>query len=296
MNSYIKSNQRKAFLLLLFSTSFLGVISYFLGVYLQNNLLIYLFISFTLISPWLLYYNSDKIVIKSTNAVLAPESSYKKLHNLVEELSIATNIPKPKIYIVDDPAPNAFATGRNIDKGVVAVTTGLLEKMNREELEGVIAHEMAHIVNRDTLLGTIAAIVATSIIFISDIGLRAMVGARREKGSSGILFIFLIFALILAPIAAGILRASHSRSRESLADASAIKITRNPEGLKNALLILKNDSTEVKKVSPGSSALWIEEPNPKDNNRPSLIARLYATHPPLEERIKKIDDIINNIV
>jgi len=294
MNSYIKSNQRKAFFLILFSTSLLGIISYFLGVYLQNPIIIYLMISLTLVSPWLLYYNSDKLVIKSTNAILAQESSYQRLHNLVEELAIAINIPKPKIYIINDPAPNAFATGRNVNKGVVAVTTGLLEKMNREELQGVLAHEIAHIVNRDTLVGTIAATVATSIIFISDIGLRAMFGARREKGSSGILYIFLILALILAPIAAGILRASHSRSRESLADASAIKITRNPEGLKNALLILKNDSTEVKKVSPGSSALWIEEPNPKFNNRPSLIARLYATHPPLEERIKKIDDIIKN--
>ena len=296
MNSKIKSNQRKAFMVLLASTSTLGLLLYSLTAYLGSDLNLLIGIAlFTVITPWVLYYKSDSIVIKTTGARPATESEHKQLINIVEELALATNLPVPKLYVVDDDAPNAFATGRNPSKGVIAVTTGLLSKLDRESQQGVIAHEMAHIQNRDTLVGTIVATVTTMILFISDLGLRIALGGRKSKGSASPLIFLALLAVILAPIGAVILRATHSRAREALADMSAVKITRNPAGLRKALEALAADNTEIKKVSPASSALWIEEPNPRNlKNKPSFISKLYATHPPIEERIQALYQLEKN--
>ena len=296
MNSKIKSNQRKAFMVLLASTSTLGLLLYSLTAYLGSDLNLLIGIAlFTVITPWVLYYKSDSIVIKTTGARPATESEHKQLINIVEELALATNLPVPKLYVVDDDAPNAFATGRNPSKGVIAVTTGLLSKLDRESQQGVIAHEMAHIQNRDTLVGTIVATVTTMILFISDLGLRIALGGRKSKGSASPLIFLALLAVILAPIGAVILRATHSRAREALADMTAVKITRNPTGLRKALEALAADNTEIKKVSPASSALWIEEPNPRNQkNQPSFISKLYATHPPIEERIQALYELEKN--
>ena len=296
MNSKIKSNQRKAFMVLLASTSTLGLLLYSLTAYLGSDLNVLIGIAiFTVITPWVLYYKSDSIVIKTTGARPATESEHKQLINIVEELALATNLPVPKLYVVDDDAPNAFATGRNPSKGVIAVTTGLLSKLDRESQQGVIAHEMAHIQNRDTLVGTIVATVTTMILFISDLGLRIALGGRKSKGSASPLIFLALLAVILAPIGAVILRATHSRAREALADMTAVKITRNPTGLRKALEALAADNTEIKKVSPASSALWIEEPNPRNQkNQPSFISKLYATHPPIEERIQALYELEKN--
>ena len=296
MNSKIKSNQRKAFMVLLASTSTLGLLLYSLTAYLGSDLNVLIGIAlFTVITPWVLYYKSDSIVIKTTGARPATESEHKQLINIVEELALATNLPVPKLYVVDDDAPNSFATGRNPSKGVIAVTTGLLSKLDRESQQGVIAHEMAHIQNRDTLVGTIVATVTTMILFISDLGLRIALGGRKSKGSASPLIFLALLAVILAPIGAVILRATHSRAREALADMTAVKITRNPTGLRKALEALAADNTEIKKVSPASSALWIEEPNPRNQkNQPSFISKLYATHPPIEERIQALYELEKN--
>jgi len=296
MNSKIKSNQRKAFMVLLASTTTLGLLLYSLTAYLGSDINYLIGIAiFTLITPWVLYYKSDSIVIKATGARPATENEHKQLINIVEELALATNLPVPKLYVVDDDAPNAFATGRNPSKGVIAVTTGLLSKLDRESQQGVIAHEMAHIQNRDTLVGTIVATITTLILFISDLGLRIAVGGRKSKGSASPLIFLALLAVVLAPIGAVILRATHSRAREALADMSAVKITRNPAGLRKALEALAADNTEIKKVSPASSALWIEEPNPRNkNNKPNFISRLYATHPPIEERIEALYELEKN--
>jgi heat shock protein HtpX len=296
MNSKIKSNQRKAFMVLLASTTTLGLLLYSLTAYLGSDLNVLIGIAlFTVITPWVLYYKSDSIVIKTTGARPATENEHKQLINIVEELALATNLPVPKLYVVDDDAPNAFATGRNPSKGVIAVTTGLLSKLDRESQQGVIAHEMAHIQNRDTLVGTIVATITTLILFISDLGLRMAIGGRKSKGSASPLIFLALLAVILAPIGAVILRATHSRSREALADMTAVKITRNPAGLRKALEALAADNTEIKKVSPASSALWIEEPNPRNlKNKPSFISKLYATHPPIEERIQALYQIEKN--
>ena len=185
MNSKIKSNQRKAFMVLLASTTTLGLLLYSLTAYLGSDLNVLIGIAlFTVITPWVLYYKSDSIVIKTTGARPATENEHKQLINIVEELALATNLPVPKLYVVDDDAPNAFATGRNPSKGVIAVTTGLLSKLDRESQQGVIAHEMAHIQNRDTLVGTIVATITTLILFISDLGLRMAIRGRKSKGSA----------------------------------------------------------------------------------------------------------------
>lgn len=283
-------------MVLLASTTTLGLLLYSLTAYLGSDLNVLIGIAlFTVITPWVLYYKSDSIVIKSTGARPATESEHKQLINIVEELALATNLPVPKLYVVDDDAPNAFATGRNPSKGVIAVTTGLLSKLDRESQQGVIAHEMAHIQNRDTLVGTIVATITTLILFISDLGLRIAVGGRKSKGSASPLIFLALLAVILAPIGAVILRATHSRAREALADMSAVKITRNPAGLRKALEALAADNTEIKKVSPASSALWIEEPNPRNQkNKPSFISKLYATHPPIEERIQALYQLEKN--
>ena len=283
-------------MVLLASTSTLGLLLYSLTAYLGSDLNVLIGIAiFTVITPWVLYYKSDSIVIKTTGARHATESEHKQLINIVEELALATNLPVPKLYVVDDDAPNAFATGRNPSKGVIAVTTGLLSKLDRESQQGVIAHEMAHIQNRDTLVGTIVATVTTMILFISDLGLRIALGGRKSKGSASPLIFLALLAVILAPIGAVILRATHSRAREALADMTAVKITRNPTGLRKALEALAADNTEIKKVSPASSALWIEEPNPRNQkNQPSFISKLYATHPPIEERIQALYELEKN--
>ena len=283
-------------MVLLASTSTLGLLLYSLTAYLGSDLNVLIGIAlFTVITPWVLYYKSDSIVIKTTGARPATESEHKQLINIVEELALATNLPVPKLYVVDDDAPNAFATGRNPSKGVIAVTTGLLSKLDRESQQGVIAHEMAHIQNRDTLVGTIVATVTTMILFISDLGLRIALGGRKSKGSASPLIFLALLAVILAPIGAVILRATHSRAREALADMTAVKITRNPTGLRKALEALAADNTEIKKVSPASSALWIEEPNPRNQkNQPSFISKLYATHPPIEERIQALYELEKN--
>ena len=283
-------------MVLLASTSTLGLLLYSLTAYLGSDLNVLIGIAiFTVITPWVLYYKSDSIVIKTTGARPATESEHKQLINIVEELALATNLPVPKLYVVDDDAPNAFATGRNPSKGVIAVTTGLLSKLDRESQQGVIAHEIAHIQNRDTLVGTIVATVTTMILFISDLGLRIALGGRKSKGSASPLIFLALLAVILAPIGAVILRATHSRAREALADMTAVKITRNPTGLRKALEALAADNTEIKKVSPASSALWIEEPNPRNQkNQPSFISKLYATHPPIEERIQALYELEKN--
>ncbi len=247
------------------------------------------------------YWSSASLALSSTRAVPADPSEYTRLTNLVQEVSLAAGIPAPKVYVVHDPAPNAFATGRNLDNAAVAVTTGLLDKMNRAELEGVIAHELAHVRNGDILVMTVAVATAGSIALISDIFWRmlywgALTGGgashrRRSNNNSGggsnpIMLIGLVLVLVLAPIAAALLKAAISRSRESLADATAVKFTRYPSGLREALEKLDADITVVKRTSHATSHLWIESPDDHETNaRGRKFNDMFSTHPPLAERI-----------
>ena len=241
-------------------------------------------VGIALISVWGSYYGSDKLVITMTGAKLIQESDNPKLFNLIQEVVIASGLPMPKVAIVVDDAPNAFATGRNPEHALIAFTTGILEAMDRDELQGVIAHELAHVANRDTLVSAVAATTAGAIAILSDMMTRMMWfgGGRRDRDSNGnpILLVISLFILILAPLAAILLKSAISRKRESLADATAVAFTRNPAGLRSALEVLASDSTVVRQKSTSVAHIWIE--SPLDGK---AVSRLFSTHPPIAERI-----------
>ena len=246
------------------------------------------------------YWKSDSIALKVSRAVPADPETYQRLHNLVEGLCIAGGLPKPKVYIINDPAPNAFATGRNPQHAAIAVTTGLLEKMNRVELEGVVAHELSHIRNYDILVSTIAVTLVGSIAIMTDLGIRMMWwnGGRtsregdRNNGSNPLaLFGFLL--LILAPIIAKVMQAAVSRKRESLADVSACQMTRYPPGLISALEKLRADTTATHSASMATAHMWIEQPlsGVSDGGKLGFFHRMFNTHPPLDERIALLKEL-----
>jgi heat shock protein HtpX len=243
-------------------------------------------VGISLISVWGTFYGSDKLVLKMTGAKLLQESDNPKLFGLVQEVCIASGLPMPKVAIVYDNAPNAFATGRNPEHALIAFTTGILDVMDRDELQGVIAHEMSHVANRDTLVSAVAATTAGAIAIASDILTRMMFfgGSRnRESNNNPIALIVSLLVLILAPLAALLLKSAISRKREALADATAVSFTRNPAGLRKALEILARDSTVVQQRSNAVAHIWIESPLDARS-----VSKLFATHPPIEDRISTL--------
>jgi heat shock protein HtpX len=240
------------------------------------------------------YWKSDKIALAVSRAQPADEQEYRRLHNLVEGLCIAGGLPKPKVYIIHDDAPNAFATGRNPKNAAIAVTTGLLQTMNRVELEGVVAHELSHIKNYDILVSTLAVTLVGTIAIITDLTLRMMwwnggrvarSGDRNDRNNP--LALIGLVLLILAPILAKVMQASVSRRRETLADVSAVRMTRYPPGLISALEKLQADNTVTHSASMATAHLWIEQPmsGVKDAGRLGMWHKLFNTHPPLAELI-----------
>jgi heat shock protein HtpX len=242
-------------------------------------------VGIALISVWGAYYGSDKLVLTMTGAKLIQESDNPKLFDLIQEVTIASGLPMPKVAIVIDSAPNAFATGRNPEHALIAFTTGILDAMDRDQLQGVIAHEMAHVANRDTLVSAVAATTAGAIAIVSDMLTRMMFfgGGRdrnREGGGNPIALVISLVILILAPLAAVMLKSAISRKRESLADATAVSFTRNPAGLRSALEVLAADSTVVQQRSTAVAHIWIESPLDSKS-----VSKLFSTHPPIAERI-----------
>jgi heat shock protein HtpX len=244
------------------------------------------------------YFSSASLALGSTGARPAPVPEYLQLHNLVEAMAISASIPKPGVYVVDDPAPNAFATGRDYEHAAVVVTAGLLERMNRDELEGVLAHELAHIRNLDIRVMTVAVATAGSVAVITDVFWRLAFwgaifgggGRRRDdgggRGGNPLALLAMVFVAVLAPIASLMLKAAISRRREALADATAVKMTRYPTGLRRALEKLDADSTVVRRTSHATSHLWIESPDDTElGNRGARVNQMFSTHPPLSERI-----------
>ena len=248
------------------------------------------------------YWKSDAVALAMSHARPADPVEQARLHNLVEGLCIAGGLPKPRVYVINDPAPNAFATGRNPRHAAVAVTTGLLEKMNRVELEGVLAHELSHVKNYDILVSTLAVTLVGVIVLMSDFALRFLWwgGPRsrdRERedggGPQAIFAIVGIVLLLLAPLAARLMQFAVSRRREALADISGVAMTRYPPGLIAALEKLKDDTTVVQSSSRATAHLWIESPlaRTKEEGRLSRLNRLFDTHPPLEERIQALKEL-----
>jgi heat shock protein HtpX len=246
------------------------------------------------------YWNSDKVALAVSRAKPADPNVYKRLYNLVEGLTIASGLPMPRVYIIEDRAPNAFATGRNPRHAAIAVTTGLLEKMNRVELEGVLAHELSHIKNYDILISTLAVTMVGAVAIVSDVAIRFMWwgggrrGNDRDSGPAGAILAMLGFLLlILAPLIAQLMHFAISRNRESLADVSAVKMTRYPPGLISALEKLRADQTVVGSASRATAHLWIEQPTARtpEEGRMSRLNRMFDTHPPLEERIAALREL-----
>ena len=241
-------------------------------------------VGISLVGVWGSYYGSDKLVLTMTGAKLIQREDAPELFNLIEEIVIASGLPMPKVAIVEDTAPNAFATGRNPEHALIAFTTRILEVMDRDELQGVIAHELSHVANRDTLVSAVAATTAGAIAILSDFMARMMFFGggrdRREGNSNPLLLVVSLFIMILAPMAAMLLKSAISRKRESLADATAVSFTRNPAGLRKALEVLAADSTVVRQKSNAVAHIWIE--SPLDGKS---LSKLFSTHPPIEERI-----------
>jgi len=251
-----------------------------------------------LVLAFLSYFNSDKIALAVTGAKPADGPEYQRYHNLVEGLCIAAGLPKPRLYVIRETAPNAFATGRNPKHSALAVTTGLLEIMNRVELEGVIAHELSHVKNYDILASTVAVTAVGTIALLSDIGLRFWIfGGRRDSnnnaGAAGAIVAIVAMAfLILAPIAAYLMQFAMSRKRELLADSTGVQLTRYPPGLLSALKKLQTDKAVVHRTTRATAQLWIESPLDRDEGKKGAwLNRLFDTHPPLEERIKILESM-----
>ena len=281
------ANKRKTFMLLALFGALTWLVLFAALTYFgqSTSSIIPIAVGISLISVWGSYYSSDKLVLTMTGARQIQESDNPKLFGLVQEVCIASGLPMPKVAIVEDRAPNAFATGRNPEHALIAFTTGILEAMDRDELQGVIAHEMSHVANRDTLVSAVAATTAGAIAMLSDFIMRMLWwgGGRRdnrEGGNNPLILIGSFLVLILAPIAAMLLQAAISRRREALADATAVQFTRNPAGLRSALEVLQADSTVVRHASNAVAHLYIE--SPLDS---SSVSKLFSTHPPLAERI-----------
>ncbi len=235
------------------------------------------------------YWNSDKVVIAISGAKPADPAEYPELHRIVENLAITAGLPKPKIYIIVDPSPNAFATGRDAKHSALAVTSGLLGMMDKGELEGVIAHELSHVGNRDILISTVAVVLVGFVALASNFFFRSALfgGGSREERGNPILMILSLALIVLAPIFATILQLAISRKREFLADASGALLTRYPEGLASALRKIGAYPNPMRRANNATAHLYISNPFGPTASR-SFLTRLFSTHPPIEERIKAL--------
>ena len=276
---------------ILMSMFFIVVIGlgWFFSYYYQNPSILYFFVIFSIVMNITSFWFSHKIVLTLAGAKEAKKAEYYDLYTIVENLSITAGLPMPKVYVVQDPAPNAFATGRDKKHAVVAVTTGLLQILEKNELEGVIAHELSHIGNRDMLVSTVAVVLVGFVSILADMFMRSMLfGGSRDndnKGAGILMIVGIIFA-ILSPIFAMLLQLGISRKREFLADASGALLTRYPEGLANALKKISSYSRPMQKQSNAIAHLYIADP--KGSKMGQKIAGLFATHPPVEARVKAL--------
>lgn len=291
----ILQNKRKTILLVaVFSVLVLGI-GWAIGYLFNNDLWSGLIITGIILAFYvpITYMSATSQVLQMSGAKEIKRGDYPQLFDIVEELSLAARIPMPKVYIVNDPAPNAFATGIKPEKGAVAFTTGLLETLTREELSGVAAHEISHIRNYDIRLMTICIALVGVIVLIAHFGSRMLFfsGGRRgggnKKSNPAIMIIALVF-VILAPIAAQFVQLAVSRNREYLADASAVELTRNPTGLIRALKKISQDTRKVKNAQEATASMYISRPL---GNKRKKRGSLWATHPPMESRIERLENM-----
>jgi heat shock protein HtpX len=257
--------------------------------YMNSPVILYGAVAFSILMNVGAYWFSDKMVLSMTHAKPATREEYFDFYTVTENLAIAAGLPMPRLYVIEDPAPNAFATGRNEKHAVVAATTGLLSMLNRQELEGVIGHELSHIKNKDMLVMTIAVVLAGFIAIVADIFLRMSLfgGGDRDNGKGGaLLMVVAVVGIILAPIAAQLIQLAVSRRREFLADASGALLTRYPEGLASALQKIAGYNRPMKSANHATAHLFIA--NPFGANAGKFVNKMFATHPPVEERVSAL--------
>lgn len=286
-----RNNKIHSFVIVSIFTVFVSIIIYFVCYYFElGPFSIVIALAFSFISSFISYYNSDKIVLSMNGARPANEEEDKMLSNILDGLCISSGLPTPKLYIIDDPSPNAFATGRNPENAVICFTTGIIEKLNREELEGVMAHELSHIKNYDILLSTVVSIFVGMVVMLSDILLRSRILRTKSDSKSkanGILMLVGLLLLVLSPIFTTLMQLALSRKREYLADSTAVEFTRNPEGLANALIKISSDNEPLKTANKATAHMYISEPYKKSLNANSL----FSTHPPIQERVDRLLNI-----
>lgn len=302
MYEQIAANRRRTAVLVLGAVVFLALVGYAIGRLMDAGPLgLVLALAVAAAMSLGSYYGGDRIVLASVRAREVSPEEEPRLHNIVEGLAIAAGVPKPRVYVVPERAPNAFATGRDPEHASIAVTRGLLDTMNRVELEGVIAHEMAHIVDRDILVGTVVATLVGAAVLLSEFFLRTWwwggVGRRRgdERGGGPVelvLFAIGLVMLVLAPIVAQIIRLAVSRNREFLADAQGALLTRYPPGLASALRkIAAASGIPMRSANNATAHLWLAQPSRVEGERMGLLERLFQTHPPIEERIRRLEEM-----
>ena len=291
-----ESNTRKTWLLIFFFLVFIIALGWLFSYILNNRGILIIAVIFSIFVSFSSYWHSDKIVLSMTKAKPIEKKDNPELYRIVENLSITAGLPMPKICIIDEFQPNAFATGRDQKHAVVVVTSGLLKKLERVELEGVIAHELSHIGNKDMLLGTVLVILVGIIALLSQWFLRISFfgGMRRRRDSknstSAIFAVLGIIAAILAPIVATLIKLAISRKREFLADATGALLTRYPEGLARALEKISRDSNPLRVANTSNCHLYISNPF-KDKQKENWLTKMFLTHPPIEERIKALKEM-----
>lgn len=301
MYEQIASNKRKTILLLLAAVLLLAAAGYAIGVvYGTGPFGLAIALGIAVLLQLGAYFSGDKLVLASARAREVTADEEPRLHNVVEGLAIAAGVPKPRVYVVPERAPNAFATGRDPEHSSVAVTQGLLETMNRVELEGVIGHEMSHVVDRDILYGTIVATVIGAVVLISEFLLRAWwwggFRGRRGRDQSGGAAELVVFAIgfvlvILAPLFGQVIRLAVSRNREYLADAQGAMLTRYPPGLISALEKIRAAPQAMRSANNATAHLWLSQPSRVEGERTGRLERLFSTHPPIEERIGRLREM-----
>jgi heat shock protein HtpX len=298
----IAANKRKTVLLIFGAIVLLGAVGYVLGLWYGSGIYgLVGAVALAIVLSLGSFFGGDRLVLASTRAREVTAQEQPRLHNIVEGLSIAAGIPKPKVYLVPELAPNAFATGRDPEHSSVAVTEGLLETMNRVELEGVIGHELSHVVDRDVLLGTVVATLVGAVVLISEFfmrswwwgGVRGRRGGDRNGGGvEAIIFAVGLVLLVLAPIIGQIVRLAVSRQREFLADAQGALLTRYPPGLVSALRKIGAASgIPMRSANNATAHLWLNQPSRIQGEGMGPLEKLFSTHPPIEERIRRLEEM-----
>ncbi|MDE2021937.1 MAG: M48 family metalloprotease [Patescibacteria group bacterium] len=293
MNLYTErsSNIRRTWALIVGFLAVVILVGYAISWYYGNPAILYLAIIIAVATNFYAYWASDKLVLSLNHARPATREEFFDFYTVTENLAIAAGLPKPKLYVIDDPAPNAFATGRDEEHAVVCATTGLLAMMTRPELEGVIGHELSHIKNRDMLLMTVAVVLAGFVALVANIFLRVSFwgGDRRDNNGNAILMVLAVVGIVLAPLAAKLIELAVSRRREYLADASGALLTRYPEGLASALQKIGGYGAPMRNANLATAHLFIGDPfGMKSGGSSGWIERMFSTHPPIQKRIEAL--------